>query len=89
MEKEAPGYKAFHLGGWIAGILLHVAMIVGTIGLLGLRSWGWWASVVWAVLWLVDQVVTLAYLWTVAMPAASCISLAAASLPDLPSPSRG
>src|SRR5262245_28928026 len=44
MEKQTPGYKRFLLGGEVASILLHVAMIAGAVGLLTLHAWGWWLS---------------------------------------------
>ena len=71
MEKEAPGYKLFYLGTGIAGLLLALAMIVGAAGLLWGRAWGWWLSVLWAVLGALYQGGVAVYLWTVAMPAAN------------------
>src|SRR5262249_10908115 len=71
MEKEAPGYKLFLTGSAVVGILLHLAMLVGAVGLLAQRAWGWWLSLAWALLQLVCQVLTLGYLWSVAMPAAN------------------
>ncbi|HWG43130.1 MAG TPA: hypothetical protein VN688_10115 [Gemmataceae bacterium] len=71
MEKEAPGYKLFLLGGGGVSILLHVTMIAGAIGLLKLSAWGWWVSLTWALLRLLYQIITLGYLWFVAMPAAN------------------
>jgi hypothetical protein len=71
MAKEAPGYKLFLLGGGAFSILHHVTMIAGTIGLLLLRAWGWLLSLAWALLRLAYQLLTGAYLWFVAMPAAN------------------
>lgn len=71
MEKEAPGYKLFLLGGGIVGFALAAMMVVGAIGLLGCQAWGWWLSVLWGLFELAYQVGTAAYLWLVAMPAAN------------------
>jgi hypothetical protein len=71
MSKEAPGYKLFLLGGGAFSILLHTIMIAGAVGLLLLRAWGWLLSLAWALLRLAYQLLTAAYLWFVAMPAAN------------------
>jgi hypothetical protein len=71
MEKEAPGYKTFLVAGRLVDLLLEVGMIAGGVGLLLMRRWGWWLSLAWALVQPVVQVLTIGYLWTVAMPAAN------------------
>jgi hypothetical protein len=71
MEKETPGYKRVLLGSEVAGLLLRLAMIAGGIGLLMQRGLGWWLSLVWVLLQLAFQVLTIAWLLMVAMPAAN------------------
>jgi len=71
MEKEAPGYKNFLVASSLAGVLLDLAMILAAVGLLTLAAWGWWLSLSWALLHLTYQIVALAYLWSVAIPAAN------------------
>jgi hypothetical protein len=71
MIKEAPGYKLFLLGGAVLSLMLHVTMIAAAVGLLRLRVWGWLLSLAWTLLRLAYQLLTAAYLWFVAMPAAN------------------
>jgi hypothetical protein len=69
MEREAPGYKTFMLVSAVVGLLLAVMMVVGAIGLIGQKGWGWWLSYGWALLAIAYQASVAVYLWTVAMPA--------------------
>ncbi|HJZ57922.1 MAG TPA: hypothetical protein VKE74_23395 [Gemmataceae bacterium] len=69
MAREAASYKAFTLGSGVAGIVLAAMMVIGGIGLLRSKAWGWWLSLAWGVLELAYLVATAAYLWLVAMPA--------------------
>jgi hypothetical protein len=71
MEKQAPGHTSVLHGSAAAELAFNFAMIVGAIGVLRLRAWGWWLSLAWALLRILYQVVTAYYLWTVAMPAAN------------------
>jgi hypothetical protein len=40
LEKHLPGYMAFFVGGQALNILLAVALVIGSIGVLRLRPWG-------------------------------------------------
>jgi hypothetical protein len=71
MEKQAPGYRKVVLVSRIADLGLEVALIAGAIGLLLLHRWGWWLSLAWVVMEIGYLVLTLLYLWFVAMPAAN------------------
>ncbi len=71
MVKEAPSYNLFFFGGGVAGLVLHLAMLAGALGLLLQRGWGWWLSLAWCLLHVGYEAVTLGYLFTVAIPAAN------------------
>ncbi len=74
MEREAPTYKSFLIGGTVVDLLLHLMMVGGGIGLLMMQAWGWWLSLAWAALRFVYQLATAGYLWFVAMPAANRVA---------------
>jgi len=71
MEQQAPGHTSVTHGTAVADLAFHVVMLVGAIGMLRLRAWGWWLSLAWAILRFLYQIATAYYVWAVAMPAAN------------------
>ena len=76
MERECPGYKVFLYANSIVDVVLHFTMIAGAIGLLMMRSWGWWLSLVWVGLRFAYQLGTFGYLWLKALPATQGVARA-------------
>src|SRR4051794_15327842 len=71
MEQQAPGHTSVTHGTAVADLAFHVVMLIGAIGMLRLRAWGWWLSLAWAILRFLYQIATAYYVWAVAMPAAN------------------
>jgi hypothetical protein len=61
MEKHLPGYQAVVFGSMALNLLLALALVIGSLGVLRLRPWGRWTCVAVAVLGALAQVAGTAY----------------------------
>jgi hypothetical protein len=56
MEQHVPGYHAVVVGSLILNLVLAAALVIGSLGLLQLRTWGRWTCVVVAILGALSQI---------------------------------
>jgi hypothetical protein len=69
IEQRVPWFQSYMFWTNVVSAVLCVAMIVGAIGLLRLRLWGWYLSLAWALASLGLGVVGLALMWVYIGPA--------------------
>jgi hypothetical protein len=61
MEQHLPGYQAVLYGGMVLNLVLAVVLVIGSLGLLRLQSWGRWTCVVVAILGALAQIAGTVY----------------------------
>jgi hypothetical protein len=61
LEKHLPGYQAVVFGSMALNLVLALALVVGSLGVLWLRPWGRWTCVVVAVLGALTQIAGTVY----------------------------
>jgi len=75
--EQSPGHRAFEAGGYIAGTVLGLLLLVGGIGVLSRAAWGGGVLRLWAWLRLLVMVIGLigAFYWLDEVVAAARISM--------------
>ena len=68
LTEKVPSYKAVHLGGLLANLVLSTLMIVSAIGLLQMMAWGRGLSIVYAPLSILNHIFTLIYAFAFSVP---------------------
>jgi hypothetical protein len=69
IEREAPAYQAVQIGGTVLGLAESVALLVGGIGLIGMRPWARTVTLTFTWMGIATSVLQAAYTFTFVLPA--------------------
>jgi uncharacterized membrane protein len=74
LDTRVPTYRAFGWSSSIFGLLLALMMLASGIGMLALQSWARMMALIWALLYLLQSIVSLVYVLIFMIPAYNAIA---------------